>query len=65
MMTLSSLDLILPLLLLLLVSSSDIKPYPLALVPRRRSLSSSAAYRLGLAVESHDLGAWPLPDGAA
>jgi hypothetical protein len=58
-------DLILPLLLLLLVSSSGAEPYPLVLVPRRCSPSSSAAYRLGPAVESHDPGARPLPYGVA
>jgi hypothetical protein len=56
-------DLILPLLLLLLVSSSGAEPYPLALVPQRCSPSSSAAYWLGPAIESHDPGARPLPDG--
>jgi hypothetical protein len=54
-----------PLLLFVLVTSSDAKPYPLALVSQRRSPSSSTAHRLGPTVESHDLGAQPLPDGAA
>jgi hypothetical protein len=58
-------DLVLLLFLFLLVTSSSIEPYPLTLVPRRRSPSSSAAHRLGPAVESHDPGARPLPDGVA
>jgi hypothetical protein len=48
-----------------MVTSSATERYPLALLPQRRSLSSSAAHRLGLVIESHDLGARPLPDGAA
>jgi hypothetical protein len=50
-------------LLLLLVTSSGVESYPLALVPRRRSPSSSTAHRIGPTVKSHDPGAWPLPDG--
>jgi hypothetical protein len=57
-------DLVLLLLLFLLVTSSDVKPYPLTLVPRRCSPSSSTVHRLGPTVESQDLGAPPLPDGA-
>jgi uncharacterized membrane protein YgcG len=50
------------LLLLLLVTSSGIEPYPLLLLPRRRSpFSIDAAQRLGLAVESQDLSARLLP----
>jgi hypothetical protein len=60
-----SLDLVLLLLLLLLVTSSGVEPYPLIHVPWRRSPSSSTTHRLSPAVESHDLGAQPLPDGAA
>jgi hypothetical protein len=59
------LDLVLLLSLFHLVTSSDVEPFPLALVHRRRSPSSSAAYQLGPAVESHDPGTQPLPDGAA
>jgi hypothetical protein len=51
-------------LLLLLVTSSGAGPYPLTLVPRRRSPSLSTAHWLGLGIESHDPGARPLPDGA-
>jgi hypothetical protein len=51
--------------LLLLVTSSGAEPYPLALVPRRRSPSSSATHRLGPAVKSHDPGARPLPNWVA
>jgi hypothetical protein len=56
-------DLVLLLLLFLLVTSSDVEPYPVALVPRRCSPSSSAAHRLGPAIESHDPSARSLPDG--
>jgi hypothetical protein len=59
-MTSSSSDL----MLLLLVTSFGAKPYPLALVPSRRSPSSLAAHRLGPTVEPHDPGAQPLPNGA-
>jgi hypothetical protein len=53
------------LLLLLLVTSSDVEPYPLALLPRCRSPSSTATgQRLGPAVESHDSGVWPLSVGS-
>jgi hypothetical protein len=51
-------------MLLLLVTSSDVEPCPLALVPRRRSPSSLAAHRLGPVAESHDPDARPLPVGA-
>jgi hypothetical protein len=53
------------LVLLLLVTSSSAEPYPLTLVPRRRSPSSSVAYWLGSIIESHDLGARHLSDGVA
>jgi hypothetical protein len=53
------------LLLLLLLTSSDAEPYPLIHVPRCRSPSSLAAYRLGPVVESQDPEARPLLDGAA
>jgi hypothetical protein len=47
------------------VTSSDAKSCLLALLLRCRSPSSiTAAQRLGLAVESQDLGVWPLPVGA-
>jgi hypothetical protein len=50
------------LLLLLLVTSSGTEPYPLLLLPRRRSpFSIDAAQRLGPAVESQDLGTRLLP----
>jgi hypothetical protein len=51
------------LVLLLLVTSFGFEPYPLTLIPRRRSPSSLATHRLGSAVESHDPSARPLPDG--
>jgi hypothetical protein len=51
------------LVLLLLVTSSGAKLCPLALVPRCRFPSTSAAHWLGPAVESHDPGARPLSDG--
>jgi hypothetical protein len=51
------------LVLLLLVTSSSVKPYPLALIARRCSPSSPAAHWLGPTVESHDPGTRPLPDG--
>jgi hypothetical protein len=57
-------DLVRPLLLLLLVTSSGVEPYPLLHLPRHRSPSSFiAAQQLGPVVESQDLGARPLPDG--
>jgi hypothetical protein len=57
----SSSDLVLTLLLLLLVTSFDVEPYPLLHLPRRHSPSSIAvAQRLG----HQDPGTWPLPDGA-
>jgi hypothetical protein len=59
-------DLVLPLLLLHLVTSSGVKPYPFALLPWHRSPSSIAAAQwLSPAVESQDPGVRPLPDGAA
>jgi hypothetical protein len=58
-------DIVLLFLLFLLVTSSDVEPNPLALVPRCRSPSSSVAHRLGSAVKSHDSNAQPLPDGEA
>jgi hypothetical protein len=51
------------LVLLLLVTSSGVKPYPFALVPRCRSPSSSVTHRLGPTIESNDSGAQPLLDG--
>jgi hypothetical protein len=51
--------------LLLLVTSSGAESYPLALVPRRRSPSSSATHQLGPAVKSHDPGTRPLPNWVA
>jgi hypothetical protein len=65
-MALLSLDLVLPLLLLLLMCSSDAKPYPFLHYPRCYSPSSiTASQWLGPAIESQDLGARPLLDGAA
>jgi hypothetical protein len=52
------------LVLLLLVTSSGVEPYPLAFVPQRHSPSSSVAHRLGPTVESNDPGTRPLMDGA-
>jgi hypothetical protein len=45
------------------VTSSSAEPYPLTLVPRHRSPSSSATHWLGPTVESHDPSTRPLPDG--
>jgi hypothetical protein len=59
-----STDLVHPLLLLLLVTSSGVEPYPLLHLPRHCSPSSFiVAQWLGPVVESQDLGARPLPDG--
>jgi hypothetical protein len=57
--------LLLNLVLLLLVTSSGVEPFPLTLVPRWRSPSSAAAHRLGLAIESHDPDALHFLDGVA
>jgi hypothetical protein len=63
-MALPSLDLELPILLLLLLCSSGAELYPLFLFPWRRSPSSIAAAQwLSPAIESQDPGVWPFPDG--
>jgi hypothetical protein len=61
----SSLDLVLPLFLLLLVCSSGVEPYPLLHYPQCHSTSSITTTQwFGSVVESQDLGAQPLPDRA-
>jgi hypothetical protein len=61
-----SLDIVLPLLLLLLVCSSSTERYLLLRFPRCRSPSSiTATQRLDPTVKSQDPGAQPLPDGVA